>query len=150
MSVIENYIIIGLFLFVFYPKVNENIHLVFDLKSSEKCKVHTEQTSSNQTGISLVKKYRKQIKDDVITFFICNEKFVHIKYKCKIDTLSSNFWDKTEIQEISYMLDRKNEDPLRYNPFDTIFIVEKTLKNEYIRYEVKWVDEWSEIEDTHK
>ncbi|AIM61049.1 hypothetical protein IZU89_11485 [Cellulophaga lytica] len=125
-------------------KKKETVFILFNAISNEKCKVPVE-----GKGYKKLNKFRKEYEDygNIINFKICNETFSFNKTKSVKDTCSVKILNKLKIVDLEYVINKKNKNILKYNPFDKIYIEEKISNNKIIKYGVVWIDEWLIIED---
>ena len=124
---------------VFTQEKKEIVYLIFDIASNEKCEVDIE-----GKGVTEVNKYRVCSRKNVHRYFICDEKFDLLEGH--VDTLNVDNIDEFNVVDIQYVVDRKNEGPLRFNPFEKIFLIEVIDDHQMLILEVGWIDEWEEIE----
>lgn len=138
-NLILSKIAVIIFLLSFSQTEKETVYLLFDRTSDEKCEVDIE-----GKGMSNVQKYRVSQKKGGYRFYICDEKFDFLK-PCA-DTSSIKHIKNYKIVDLKYIVEKKNNEILRDNPFKKIFLIEKISEHRLVKYEVIWVDEWMEIE----
>ncbi|MFV0593452.1 MAG: hypothetical protein ACK5M7_18920 [Draconibacterium sp.] len=112
-------------------------YLLFKGNSDEKCRINQGQ------GSILANKYRVGDGHFKNRFFIDSESFEIIE-RGK-DTCDVNIKD-LNIVDVQYMINKKNENPLRINPFGKIFLIEVIGNHQMLIHKVGWIDEWEEIE----
>lgn len=134
--------------FIVSQNKKETIYLLFDNQSKEKCKIEVEQTYENKEGIDIVKKYKKEIREDFIYFRICDELFTFHKTKSFKDTCSIKALDHLKLVKFDYL--RRKYDSLfefKHHVFKKIYFIEKISKDKIVKHDVHWVDEITMIED---
>ena len=123
-------------------KEKETVYLIFDTLNKEKCLI--EDGSGNSKYLN---KYRKEYTQQGLFFKICHESFAFNRKKKKIDTCSLKALENIKFSSINYINEKKAKHPLRYNPFEKIYIVEKISDEKILKYEVAWIDDWVMVDD---
>ena len=126
--------------YLFSQEEKETVYLLFDVDSQEKCKV-----AAPDDKYQNIKKYKKNIKTDFITFTICEHIFEHIKGRHKIETSARDSLSKLNIKDIDYLFDKDNKGVLyRIENGINTFIVEEINNSKIIIYEVHLLAVWVE------
>ena len=120
----------------------EIVYLIFDKENTEQCLI--EDGSGNSRYLP---KYIKEYTQQGLFFKICHESFVFNRKEKKIDTCSVKALANIKFSSIEYINDKKAKNPLRYNPFEKIYIIEKISNEKILKYEVVWIDDWIMVED---
>lgn len=117
------------------------VYILFNIESVEKCKVEFE-----GEGYKYVNKYRKESKGNYIDFLVCDEKFRFNKILNKKKVFKFENLNELKFSSLNDLKKRKKENILKSNPYSKIYIYQKTKTSKVIRYEVKWIDDWSIVD----
>ncbi|WP_298510620.1 hypothetical protein [uncultured Kordia sp.] len=136
-------ILFSSFLCVAQEENKETVYLLFDSKSKEKCII--EDGSGNSQNLNA---YRKAYQDhNNLTFFhIYKESFAFGSNKRK-DTCNIKELDNLKIVDVAYIQDKKSKNIMKYNPFKKIYIIEVISKDQFVKYDVLWIDDWTMTRD---
>lgn len=111
----------------------ETVFLLFDSNNKKTC-VIGESTKYGET----VKKYRKEKKEQRITFYICEEIFT-LDRRSKIDTCNVKYLNNIKFETLQTMDSKRGASKYAFknSVFEKIYLIEK-YKNKIIKYPVVW------------
>ena len=127
---------------LYSQNTKEIVYLLFDMNSEEKC-----MDEDNDGNTHWIKKYKKEISNNNIYFFICKNKFIYNKKKHKADTCARSSLNKLMIRDVSYLFEKDSRGyfiRFRVENEPKKFIVEKISNNRIIIYEVYLPSVWIE------